>query len=91
MNERDLFIAALDITGPDERARYLDQACGPASALRKRVERLLYAHSIAGDFLQRSVLEQLAAGALCLDAPRPREVATSRALTVSPLRPAFWI
>jgi hypothetical protein len=64
MNERDLFIAALDITDPDERNTYLDEACGATPALRKRVEHLLHTHAIAGDFLQRSVLEQLAPDSL---------------------------
>jgi len=44
MNERDLFIAALQIEDPAKRAAYLDQACGGDNELRKRLDILLAAH-----------------------------------------------
>jgi serine/threonine protein kinase/WD40 repeat protein len=50
VNERSLFLAALDIDDPAARVAYLDQACDDA-AMRQRVERLLCAHAAAGDFL----------------------------------------
>jgi serine/threonine protein kinase len=43
MSERDIFLAARAITGPDARAAYLNDACAGNAALRKRVERLLRA------------------------------------------------
>ena len=53
MNERDLFIAALQIDDPAERAAYLDKACGGDAELRQRVEALLAAFGQAGSFLQQ--------------------------------------
>src|SRR5262245_54915916 len=63
MNERDIFIAALEKTGPVERSAYLDQACGGDTALRRRVEVLLRASDQAGDFLETPAVEQVAAEA----------------------------
>jgi eukaryotic-like serine/threonine-protein kinase len=44
VNERDLFIAALQIDDPIERADYLDEACGGNNDLRKRIDVLLIVH-----------------------------------------------
>jgi WD40 repeat protein/serine/threonine protein kinase len=41
MNERDLFIAALQRDEPAERVAYLDRACGDDASLRRRIDRLL--------------------------------------------------
>ena len=38
MNERDLFLAALDITDTKARRRFLDQACGGNVVLRASVD-----------------------------------------------------
>ena len=46
-----LFAAALEIASAEERAAYLDRACGGAEAVRRRVEQLLEAHDKAGGFL----------------------------------------
>ncbi len=53
MNERSIFIAALEKDDPSGQAAYLDQACGADVALRQRVERLLQAHRAAGGILDR--------------------------------------
>jgi len=53
MNERDLFIAALQIDDPAERAAYLDQACGGDNELRKRLDALLAAHDRPASALVR--------------------------------------
>ncbi len=45
MNERDLFIAALQIDDPAERTAYLDQACGGDNELRNRLDVLLLVHA----------------------------------------------
>src|SRR5262249_29745119 len=45
------FHAALERTSVDERAAFLDAACGTDAALRARVGALLRAHEHAGDFL----------------------------------------
>jgi WD40 repeat protein/serine/threonine protein kinase len=51
MNERSIFIAALDKENRSERAAYLDQACAGDAALRQRIERLLLAHERDDSFL----------------------------------------
>jgi serine/threonine protein kinase len=51
MNERSIFIAALDKENRSERAAYLDQACAGDAALRQRIERLLLAHECDDSFL----------------------------------------
>jgi eukaryotic-like serine/threonine-protein kinase len=52
MNERELFIAALEKEDPAERQALLDQACGGDAALRQRVEALLGRADRAGSFLE---------------------------------------
>ena len=72
MTERDLFIAALQIDDPAERAAYLDQGCGGDQELRDRLDVLLDAHDQPS-----SVLEDLPAGNLeqALLATEPDETA----------------
>jgi eukaryotic-like serine/threonine-protein kinase len=53
MNERELFIAALQVEDPAGRSAYLGRACGADAALRQRVEALLEAFVQAGSFLQQ--------------------------------------
>lgn len=53
MNERDIFLAALEIDKVEERAAYLDAACQGRPELRKRVEALFQADRDAGSFLNR--------------------------------------
>ena len=48
----EIFSAALALPAGNERAAYLDSACGTNSELRQRVERLLQAHSAAQSFLE---------------------------------------
>jgi hypothetical protein len=48
MNEREIFLAALEKDDPAERAAYLDRACGADQALRQRVDRLLAADVVVG-------------------------------------------
>ena len=52
MNERSIFIAALEKDDPAERAAYLDQACADDQPLRQRIERLLKAHEPGDSFLE---------------------------------------
>jgi eukaryotic-like serine/threonine-protein kinase len=47
-----IFFAALEIRSPEERAAYLDDACGNDGELRRRVERLLSVHPQVGSFLE---------------------------------------
>src|SRR5688572_17452859 len=62
MNEQSIFLAALDIADPIERADYLSHTCGGDSTLRRQVEALLTAHERSGEFLAVPVLKQVAAG-----------------------------
>ena len=53
MNERDLFIAAVQLENDAERAAFLKETCSEDSALRHRVEALMNAFGKAGSFLQQ--------------------------------------
>jgi WD40 repeat protein/serine/threonine protein kinase len=55
-----VFSAALAKQSPEERAVYLDEACGGDPELRHRVERLLKAHPQLGSFLQNDAPELVA-------------------------------
>jgi serine/threonine protein kinase/tetratricopeptide (TPR) repeat protein len=56
MNERELFIAALEKGDRAERAAYLDNACASDTALRRRIEVLLREEHGLGSFLESSPL-----------------------------------
>ena len=63
MNERSLFLAALEITDPVARAVYLDKACGNDPILRQRVDALFKSHDEAGSFLEKPAAADAATGA----------------------------
>ncbi len=52
MTERSIFLDALDIPDPTNRAAFLDSKCGLDADLRQRVDALLAAHAAAGNFLE---------------------------------------
>jgi serine/threonine protein kinase/WD40 repeat protein len=56
MSERDLFIAALQITDPVERSAWLDRECGGDASLRQRIDVLLEAFDQAGSVLENPVV-----------------------------------
>jgi serine/threonine protein kinase len=56
MSERDLFIAALQISDLAERSAWLDRECGGDAALRRRIEVLLQALDQAGSLLDHPVV-----------------------------------
>src|SRR5215203_49864 len=62
MNERDLFISALELDDPAARKAHLQSACAGDVGLLARVESLLASHEGASAFLQTPVAEQLEAG-----------------------------
>jgi eukaryotic-like serine/threonine-protein kinase len=51
--EESIFASALQKTTPQERAAFVDGACGHDAVLRERVLKLLRSHEEAGSFLQR--------------------------------------
>src|SRR5262249_23024148 len=55
MSERDLFIAALQITPPAERSAWLDRECGGDAPLRQRIDVLLRAFEKTGSLLENPV------------------------------------
>jgi WD40 repeat protein/serine/threonine protein kinase len=54
MTERDIFLAALDINCPTDRAAYLTQACADNPALRERLDAMLAFHNREDSFLRES-------------------------------------
>jgi serine/threonine protein kinase/WD40 repeat protein len=57
MHERDILLAALDLTQPLEREAYLAQACGTDPELRSRVDALVRASVVEDSFLERPAFE----------------------------------
>src|SRR4051794_5288727 len=51
-----IFAAALEKSSAEERAAYLDSACGRDGELRDRVERLIAAHPKVGSFLEQPAI-----------------------------------
>src|SRR5262245_13894145 len=70
MSESGIFKAAVKLP-PEQRADYLDQACGDDPELRREVESLLRAHDASGSFLQEPP-------------PGPQPTVTERPLTEGP-------
>jgi hypothetical protein len=64
-HEKAVFCQALEITDPEQRRQFLDQACGADQSLRAQVERLLALSQGAGDFFKECApaLEPAAADA----------------------------
>jgi len=60
MNERDIFLEALEKPTAAERVAFLDTVCGDDQALRTRLEALLQSHDGAGEFLGKSAVERVA-------------------------------
>jgi WD40 repeat protein len=52
-SEKEIFFAALDKNTPEERAAFLDGACGKNPARRARVEALLADHFQTGEFMKK--------------------------------------
>ncbi len=52
MNERDIFLSAVEITDPAERVAYLEHACDGNTELRVQVEELLRTHVETSQFLE---------------------------------------
>src|SRR6185436_5454976 len=50
--EREIFLQASEIHRAEQRASFLDQACGGDTTMRARVERMLQAQDEAGEFFK---------------------------------------
>jgi hypothetical protein len=55
-SEKEIFFGALEKQGPDERAAFLEGACGKNPLLRQRIEKLLAEHFEADCFLQTAAV-----------------------------------
>jgi eukaryotic-like serine/threonine-protein kinase len=60
MTEQTIFLAALDMVDPAERAAYMDGACAGDETLRRQVEALFAAHERSGEFLDVPAIIQVA-------------------------------
>jgi tetratricopeptide (TPR) repeat protein len=58
VSERSVFEAAIEKGSPEERAAYLDQACGSNKSLRQDVEALLAAHDRLGSFHPAATVDE---------------------------------
>ena len=63
MNEREIFLSAVEFHDPAARQIFLNEACGGNAALRGQVERLLKSHEGAGEFLRTPAVAQIVAEA----------------------------
>ncbi len=54
MNERTIFLEALEQPTPDQRDAFLAQACKENTPLRQKIDDLLRAHNDAGSFIEHS-------------------------------------
>ena len=52
-----VFLAAIELDAPTDRAAYIARACGDDAALRRRAEELVAAHFRAGSFLNAAAPE----------------------------------
>jgi serine/threonine protein kinase len=59
-----IFFTALEKGSPEERDRYMTEACGGDTELRRRVERMLNAHPRVGSFLESPAAPATAAAEL---------------------------
>jgi serine/threonine protein kinase len=61
-SDKEIFFQALEKATPDERATFLDQACGDDPLLRQRVEELLANHFEQDNFMQKPAVDVAAVG-----------------------------
>lgn len=57
MNERTIFLEALEKDNAEQRSAFLDEVCGGNRELRQRVDKLLSAYNDAGSFLEKTPQE----------------------------------
>jgi WD40 repeat protein/serine/threonine protein kinase/tetratricopeptide (TPR) repeat protein len=70
-NVDEIFLAALELSSTEERAKYLNVVCGEDADLRRRVERLLDAHPKVDEFMESPAVDVAATVAQPEIAERP--------------------
>src|SRR5439155_27161450 len=70
-SEKDIFCEAIEKRTPEERAAYLDGACGKDLSLRQRAEELLAKHFQQDTFMKGTAAER--PGTIVLTLPDPSE------------------
>ena len=68
MSEESMFARAMELPDGSQRTAYLEAACDGNPVLLQNVQTLLANYKKMGDFLQKPVLEQIAAMPATLDA-----------------------
>src|SRR5262249_15071484 len=63
MTEREIFFEVIDKATPEERAAYLERACGQDLLLRRRVEELLAKHFQQDGFMQGPAVQDASTAA----------------------------
>ncbi|MEK6234221.1 MAG: hypothetical protein N2C14_05890, partial [Planctomycetales bacterium] len=68
MQEREIFLSAVEIEDPEARKAHLESACGGDAELLARVEALLASHDGQSEFLNTPVADQVADDSARFDA-----------------------
>jgi len=74
MNERTIFLNALEIPEPAQRDAYVEQACAGDAALRQNVAALLKSHDESSGFLEQPIIDHLTTSAYGGETPGEPEV-----------------
>ena len=81
MNERTIFMNALEIPEAAKREAYLDEACASDPALRQNVAALLKSHAEASGFLEKPVIESAGGDTRTFAGDTPSETPTDLTVT----------
>ena len=79
---KDIFLAAVEMPNPEERAEFLREACAGDDALRHQVDGLLRRHEDAGSFLERPPRDDGETGAFAADSSTPAPPAAFQTETI---------
>src|SRR5688500_521148 len=74
-----VFLAAVEVVDPAQRAALLDHECNSDPELRQRVEALLQAHEAPASILARPAVTPIEAAALPLECTLPLDASTDQA------------
>ncbi len=51
--QKDIFLKAIELSSPDDRAAFVAQSCGSDVVLRRQIEAMLHAHRVPDSFLEK--------------------------------------